>query len=159
VLALRQAVISDVPVLLRMLHESAADQGFPEEVVVSKEDLEQDGFGPTPRFHAVLADWDGAPAGMAIYFFNYSTWVSRYGLYLEDLYVDRNYRQRGVAKALMVHLARVAIDEGCGRFQWMVHCENESALQLYKSLGAESIEEWTLMLIEGHGIRRLAGSP
>lgn len=142
-----------------MLHESAADQGFPEGVVVSKEDLEQDGFGPMPRFHAVLADWNGVPAGMAIYYFNYSTWVSRYGLYVEDLYVDRNHRRKGVAKALMAHLARMAIAAGCGRLQWMVHCENESALQFYKSLGAESVEEWTLMLIEDAGIRRLASSP
>jgi GNAT superfamily N-acetyltransferase len=159
VLTIRQAVIGDVPVLLRMLHQSAEDQGFPDEVVVSREDLEQDGFGPSPRFHAVVADWNSEPAGMALYFFNYSTWVSRYGIYLEDLYVDREHRNKGVAKALMSHLARIATAEGCGRFQWVVHCENARALRLYNALGAESIEEWTLMMVKGDAIGRLAESP
>lgn len=139
-----------------MLHESAEDQGFPDEVIVSQADLEEDGFGATPRFHAILADWDGAPAGMALYFFNYSTWVSRYGLYLEDIYVDRKHRHKAIGKALMRHLAQVAVDHGCGRFQWLVHCGNQSALRLYNSLGADSAEEWKLMVILGDKIRRVA---
>jgi GNAT superfamily N-acetyltransferase len=142
-----------------MLHESAEDQGFPDEVVVSEDDLEQDGFGAKPRFHAIIADWNGAPAGMALYFFNYSTWVSRYGLYLEDIYVHRNHRHKGVGRALMSHLAGVAVTQGCGRFQWLVHCENRNALRLYNALGAERIAEWTLMLIQGDEIRRLADGP
>jgi GNAT superfamily N-acetyltransferase len=156
VLTIRQAGIGDVPDLLRMLRQSAEDQGFPDAVVVSEEQLAHDGWGASPRFHALIADWNEKPAGLALYFFNYSTWVSRYGLYLEDLYVDSEHRSKGVAKALMSHLARIAQDHGCGRFQWLVHCRNERALALYNSLGAESVEEWTLMLIEKDGIASLA---
>jgi GNAT superfamily N-acetyltransferase len=96
---------------------------------------------------------------MALYFFNYSTWVSRYGLYLEDLYVDHEHRKKGVAKALMAHLAQIAKAQGCGRFQWLVHCENERALRLYNALGAESIDEWTLLMVKGDAIGKLAELP
>jgi GNAT superfamily N-acetyltransferase len=159
VLTIREAAAGDIPVLLRMLHESSEDQGFPGEVVVTEEDLLHDGFGAVPRFYALIAAWNDSPAGMALYFFNYSTWVSRYGLYLEDLYVDRDHRHKGVAKALMAHVARIAIAHGCGRLQWMVHCRNERAIRVYEAVGAQSIEEWTMMLISGDGIRSLADSP
>ena len=123
----RAAQMADVPELLAMLHESASSQGFPDEVVVTEADLREDGFGPLPRFKALMADEDGQPAGMALYFFNYSTWGSRLGLYLEDLYVRPAFRRQGVAKQLLAALARLAVAEGCGRFQWVVHRGNAAS--------------------------------
>src|SRR5580765_4947437 len=97
VLILRNATVDDVPSLLEMLRNSAADQGFPDELAVTETDLREDGFGDHPRFRAILAEWDSTPAGMALFFFNYSTWGSRSGLYLEDLYVRPEFRGRRFA--------------------------------------------------------------
>lgn len=139
-----------------MLLWSAIEQGFGDELAVSEADLLEDGFGPEPRFRAVIAEEGSAAAGMALFFVNYSTWGSRKGLYLEDIYVLPEHRKKGIAKALLVHLARIAISEGCGRFQWVVHCENTRAVRLYESLGALRLREWTLMSVKGEAIRKLA---
>lgn len=155
-LNIRSAVIEDVPLLLAMLQVSSADQGFAGEVAVNEDELREDGFGPRPRFTALMAEWQGVPAGMALYFFNYSTWGSRNGLYLEDLYVDARFRKKGIAKALMAHLARIAVREGCGRFQWVVHCHNANAVALYGALGANRLEEWRLMSLKGDAILQLS---
>lgn len=156
---LRDARVEDVPVILAMLRDSAAEQGFPDSLAVTEADLAADGFGPTQRFHVLLAELDGRPAGMALYFFNYSTWGSRMGLYLEDLYVDSSFRKRGVARALLVGLARIAIEHQCGRFQWVVHAANTAAVKLYESTGAEALVEWQLMSLKGEAIARLAALP
>ena len=141
-----------------MLRNSAVDQGFPDELAVTETDLREDGFGDHPRFRAILAEWDSTPAGMALFFFNYSTWGSRSGLYLEDLYVRPEFRGRRIARSLLIRLAQIAVEEGCGRFQWVVHSQNANAVSLYESMGAQSLREWTLMSIKGDGIRRLAAS-
>jgi GNAT superfamily N-acetyltransferase len=158
VLVIRNATVEDVPLLLAMLREASIEQGFPGELVATEANLREDGFGPQPRFRAVIAEWEQAPAGMALFFFNYSTWGSRNGLYLEDLYVDPRYRKKGVGRALLIHLAQVAVAEGCGRFQWVVHCENARAVRLYESIGAASFREWTLMSLKGEAIAQLAGA-
>lgn len=141
-----------------MLRSSAIDQGFPDELAVTETDLREDGFGERPRFRAILAEWDGDRAGMALFFFNYSTWGSRRGLYLEDLYVLREFRGRRIGRSLLVRLAQIAVKEGCGRFQWVVHSENAGAIRVYESIGAQSLREWTLMSIKGDAIHRLATS-
>ena len=141
-----------------MLRNSAADQGFPDELAVTETDLQEDGFGDHPRFRAILAEWGSTPAGMALFFFNYSTWSSRSGLYLEDLYVRPEFRGRRIARSLLIRLAQIAVEEDCGRFQWVVHSQNTNAVSLYESMGAQSLREWTLMSIKGDGIRRLAAS-
>jgi GNAT superfamily N-acetyltransferase len=153
---IRDARVEEVPVILEMLQESAEEQGFPESLAVTEADLAADGFGAAPRFYVSIAEVDGVPAGMALYFFNYSTWGSRDGLYLEDLYVDRAFRKRGVARALMVRLAQIAQARGCGRFQWVVHAANASAVRMYESIGAEMLTDWRLMSLKGDGIARLA---
>ena len=155
-LTFRDASAGDVRVILRMLQDSAAHQGFPDEVAVTETDLLADGFGESPRFRVLLAEWDGTPAGIALYFFNYSTWGSRRGLYLEDLFVAASYRGKGIGRALMVQLAGIALREGCGRFQWVVFSGNEPAVRLYESLGASSLRQWTLMSLKGAAIRNLA---
>jgi GNAT superfamily N-acetyltransferase len=131
-----------------MLRASAADQGFLQSLAVTEADLLEDGFGPQPRFHCVLAEVDQLPAGMALYFFTYSTWVSRNGLYLEDLYVDGQFRRAGVARALLDHLTGVAKEARCGRMQWLVHRANTSAIALYRWFGAQSLDDWILMTVK-----------
>jgi len=147
VITIRPAQTSDVPLLFEMLCASGVDQGFPNSIAVTEPDLLEDGFGPDPRFHCVIAEVDEKPAGMALYFFNYSTWISRLGLYLEDLYVAPGFRRAGVARALLDHLVAIARQRNCRRMQWLVYSGNEAALQLYRSYGAESQEDWIFMTL------------
>ena len=142
----RFAVVEDVPQILEMLRASAADQGFPDEVIVTERDLREDGFtAAPPRFYALIAEADGRTAGMALYFVTYSTWGSRNVLYLEDLYVRREMRRFGVARELMLELQRIAVERGCGRLQWVVHSKNAAAVKFYESLGARILDDWRLM--------------
>lgn len=157
VLVIRDATVEDVPLLLGMLREASLEQGFPEELIATEANLREDGFGPEPRFRAIIAEWEQAPAGMALFFFTYSTWGSRKGLYLEDLFVSPEYRKKGVGRAILIHLAKIAVAEGCGRFQWVVHGANARAVRLYESVGAASFREWALMSLKGDAIKRLAG--
>ena len=153
---IRPAVAGDVPTILALLAKSAEAQGSPSSLCVDAESLLRDGFGPQPRFHALLAEADGRPAGLALYFFQYSTWISTNGLYLEDLYVEPEFRRRGVARHLMCELARIARDHDCGRFQWLVMRTNESAIRFYESVGAKVAEDWSLMYVLRDGIEHLA---
>ena len=155
-ICIRPAEPGDVPALLDMLRESAEAQGFPGEVVVTEADLMEDGFGSSPRFQALIAEADGGAAGLALYFFTWSTWVSRLGLYLEDLYVRPAFRRQGIAHQLLSTLAGVAVAEGCGRFQWMVHRGNTGAIQTYESFGARAADAWVLMMLKGEGLRTVA---
>jgi GNAT superfamily N-acetyltransferase len=145
VITIRRAQPGDVPLILSMLQASAEDQGFPAALVVTDADLLEDGFGPQPRFQCSVAEVDGRPAGMALYYFNYSTWVSRNGLYIEDLYVSPGFRHAGVARNLLEHLRGIARREGCHRMQWVVHRDNADAIRLYRKFGAKSLDDWILM--------------
>ena len=116
----------------------------------------RDGFGPSPKFRADIAEWEGAPAGFCLYFYNWSTWLGRPGLYLEDLFVRPPFRGKGIGKALLIHLAQVAVREKCGRFQWQVLDWNEPALRFYESLGAARLGDWLTMRVEGAAIAALA---
>lgn len=144
-LRIRPAEVADVPLIYRFLLASAIDQGFPNALAVTEAELLKDGFGQDPRFHALIAEVEGAPAGMALYFFNYSTWGSRDGLYLEDLYVAQEFRGRGAGGALLRHLAETARQRGCRRFQWVVHRNNHAARRLYENFGAAVLDDWLLM--------------
>src|SRR5262249_37167760 len=112
-----------------------------------------------PKFHCDLAEWDGAPAGFCLYFWNWSTWLGRPGLYLEDLFVLPELRGKGIGKALLVHLARVAVREGCGRFTWQVLDWNEPSIRFSESLGARRLSEWLTMRVEGDSLQRMAALP
>ena len=116
----------------------------------------RDGFGPEPKYRCVIAEWDGAPAGFAFFFYNYSTWQGRPGLYLEDLFVKPDFRGKGIGKSLLLHLAKIAVSENCGRFQWQVLDWNTPAIDFYKSLGAEIMSEWLTMRVTGDNLRKLA---
>lgn len=156
-LHIRPATPSDCTLMLELVRELATYERAPEQVVATAQDFLRDGFGEAPRFRAAIAEWEGAPAGFVLYFYNWSTWIGRPGLYLEDLFVRPPFRGRGIGKALLVHLAQVAVREGCGRFQWQVLDWNEPALRFYESLGARRHSDWLTMRVEGEALRKLAG--
>ena len=155
-LVVRPAEPGDVPSIAQLIRELAAYEREPAAAVATEADLLRDGFGEAPRFSCLMAMWDGAPAGFAFYFHNYSTWQGRWGLYLEDLFVRPEFRARGIGKAVLVELARIAVREGCGRFQWQVLDWNEPALQFYQKLGARRLGEWVTMRLDGEALERLA---
>ncbi|GAC1538483.1 MAG: GNAT family N-acetyltransferase [Myxococcales bacterium] len=153
-LTLRPAKPLDVPLLLELIRELAAYEREPDAVVATEASLLRDGFGPAPRYRALVAEWDGTPAGFALWFFNYSTWLGKPGLYLEDLFVRPALRGKGIGKALLCELAAVAVREGCGRFQWQVLDWNEPSIGFYESLGARAMTEWRTMRVEGEAALR-----
>jgi GNAT superfamily N-acetyltransferase len=155
-LSIRPATPQDARLILDFIRDLAEYERAPEAAVATEADLLRDGFGPNPKFQCVIAEWDGAPAGFAFYFYNYSTWQGRPGLYLEDLFVRPQYRGKSIGKALLVHLAQVAVRENCGRFQWQVLDWNTPAIQFYESLGARKLTEWLTMRVEDEDIESLA---
>jgi GNAT superfamily N-acetyltransferase len=155
-LDIRAARPTDVPAIRSLIRELAGYEREPAQAVATEEDLLRDGFGPRPRYSCLMARWSGEVAGFALYFHNYSTWQGRHGLYLEDLFVRSGLRGRGIGKALFVELARIAVGEGCGRFQWQVLDWNAPAIAFYESLGAKALKEWISMRLEGGALERLA---
>jgi GNAT superfamily N-acetyltransferase len=156
-LTLRDARPDDVPTVLRFIRELAAFERAPGAVTATEEDVRRHAFGDHPLTHIVMAEWDGTPVGFALWFFNYSTWQGRPGLYLEDLYVEPAHRGRGIGRALLENLARAAVAHGCGRYQWQVLDWNEQAIRVYESLGARRLDEWITMRVEGEALAQLAG--
>ena len=154
-LNIRPATPADIPEILAFIRELAEYERAPEQAVASAEDLLRDGWGPEPKFRVVIADWDGKPAGFALFFYNYSTWQGRPGLYLEDLFVRPEFRGKGIGKALLLHLAQIAVRENCGRFQWQVLDWYTPAIEFYESLGAKTLKEWLTMRLDGKALERL----
>jgi GNAT superfamily N-acetyltransferase len=113
-------------------------------------------FGRSPRVFCDIAEADGAPAGFALWFYNFSTFRAKHGIYLEDLFVRPEFRGRGIGKALLVHLAQRAVHEGCARFEWSVLDWNEPSIAFYRSLGAKPLEDWTMFRVDGEALKQLA---
>jgi GNAT superfamily N-acetyltransferase len=155
-LNIRKATPDDIPLILEFIRELAEYERAPEQAVAMPEDLRRDGFSGEPRFYVEIAEWDGEPAGFALWFFNYSTWQGKPGLYLEDLFVRPRFRKKGIGKALLVHLARVSVEKGCGRYQWQVLDWNTPAIDFYESLGAKVMKEWLTMRVTGKALEKLA---
>ena len=155
-LVLRPAECGDVGSILALIRELAEYEREPASAVATEEALLRDGFGSSPRFFCLMALRDGEVAGFAFYFHNYSTWQGRWGMYLEDLFVRPRFRGHGIGKALLVELARIAVREGCGRFQWQVLDWNEPALKFYEKLGARRLSEWVTMRVDGEALERMA---
>jgi GNAT superfamily N-acetyltransferase len=153
---IRAATEADVPVLHALIGELAAYERLAHEVVATEADLRAALFGPRPAAEAVLATLGGQTAGFALYFQNYSTFVGKPGLYLEDLFVRPALRRHGVGRALLVHLARLAVARGYGRFEWSVLDWNEPALRFYGSLGATPLADWTVHRVTGEALLALA---
>ncbi|MCA1403626.1 GNAT family N-acetyltransferase [Ensifer sp. IC3342] len=154
--SIRNAVPDDAETILRFITELAIYEKAGHEVEATVELLQSSLFGPDAVAHAVICEIDGVPAGFAIWFYSFSTWQARKGLYLEDLYVTPEYRGSGAGKLLLKHLARIAIAEGCGRFEWSVLDWNEPAIRVYEAVGAEPMSEWKRYRLAGAALKALA---
>ncbi|QFR33333.1 GNAT family N-acetyltransferase [Ancylobacter sp. TS-1] len=155
-LALRPARPEDAALILAFVRELADYEKLLHEVEATEDDIARDLFGPNPRVFCDIAEWDGQAAGFALWFYNYSTFRGRHGIYLEDLYVSPAFRGRGIAKALMRNLARRCIAEGLGRFEWWVLDWNEPAIRFYRSIGARPMDAWTVQRVTGEALATLA---
>lgn len=153
---IREATRDDVPLILAFIRELAEFERLADEVVATEEILRDTLFGASPRAEVLIAELDGAPAGFALFFHNYSTFVGRPGLYLEDLFVREAARGRGAGRALLARLAAIAIERGCGRLDWVVLDWNESAIRFYRRLGAVPCDEWTTYRLTGEALTRLS---
>ena len=155
-LKIREANPEDVPLILSFIRELAEYEREPNAVRATEDDLRRDGFSANPKFRVIIAKSDGNPAGMAFFFHHYSTWQGRQGLFLEDLFVRPQFRGKGIGKALMIHLAQIAIAEHCYGMRWEVLDWNTSAIDVYQRLGARFREHWRVMQITGEDLKRLS---
>lgn len=155
---IREANRSDSSLILRFVKELASYEKAEHEVIATEASIENSIFGEGSSTQALICEKDGAPIGFAVYFFNYSTWLGKHGLYLEDLYVTNTERGSGAGKALLKHLAKIAVEKGCGRFEWSVLDWNEPAIKFYQSLGAKPKTEWLGYQLTGANLHALAES-
>lgn len=154
---IRSATLADVPLILRLVRELAEFEREPDAVEATEDMLAAALFGERPAAEAVIAELDGAPVGFALFFQNFSTWTGRPGIYLEDLYVTPAARGSGTGTALLRHLAGIALDRGCGRFEWAVLDWNEPAINFYRAMGAVGMDEWRVQRVAGDALVKLAG--
>jgi GNAT superfamily N-acetyltransferase len=155
--AIRPAAVSDIPVILDLIRDLATYEREPEAVIATEAGLREVLFGPKPAAAEVLLALENDQAvGFAVYFYNFSTWLGRSGLYLEDLFVRPADRGKGYGRALLERLAQVAHERGCGRMEWAVLDWNEPAIQFYKKLGAQPMHEWTVFRLTREEIAKLA---
>ena len=155
---IRQATVEDAALILSFVTELAIYEKAETEVIATKSDIENSIFGSDSLTNAVICNINSEPVGFAIYFFNYSTWLGKHGLYLEDLYVSTEYRGAGAGKALLKYLAKIALSKNCGRFEWSVLDWNEPAIQFYQSIGANSLDEWVGYRLTGKALEDFANS-
>ena len=153
--AIRPARPDDVPEILRLIRALADYEKLAHEVVATEEALKASLFGPKPAAEVLLAEAQGRAVGLALYFQNYSTFLGKPGLFLEDLFVEPAFRKQGIGKALLVELARLAVRRGCGRFEWAVLDWNAPAIAFYESLGARPMKDWTIFRVTGEALRKL----
>lgn len=148
---------ADVPVILQMIRELAEFERLLNEVTATEEQLHEGLFGPTPRAEVIIGRLQpgGEVAGFALYFHNFSTFLAKPGIYLEDLYVRQKFRGQGYGEALLRHLAGLALKRNCGRLEWSVLDWNHRAIDFYKSLGAVPMSEWTIYRVTGAALERL----
>lgn len=154
---IRSATSADLGLILEFIVALAVYERLEHEVVATEAGLREALFGERPDAEVLIAEWEGSPAGFALFFHNFSTFLGRRGLYLEDLFVRPEHRGRGVGRALLARLAAIALERGCGRFEWSVLDWNESAIGFYESLGARPQSDWTVYRMTGEALERLAG--
>jgi GNAT superfamily N-acetyltransferase len=155
-ISLRPALPSDVSLIVTFIRELAAYEKLSHEVVAREEDFRAALFGERPVVEAVIASLDDEPVGYALFFPNFSTFLGKAGLYLEDLYVRPEARGFGVGRALLEHLAHIAVERGWGRFEWAVLDWNEPSIAFYKKMGARAMDEWTIFRMTGEPLKKLA---
>ena len=155
-LTIRPATSGDVATILRFITELAVFEKAGHEVEATEQSLKKSLFGAGAVTEAAILEADGVPAGFAVWFYNYSTWQAKNGLYLEDLYVSPDYRGSGAGRLLLRHLARRAVEKGCGRFEWSVLDWNEPAIRVYDAIGAEPQTEWIRYRLSGDKLKEFA---
>jgi GNAT superfamily N-acetyltransferase len=153
---IRAAEIGDIDDIYRYIHALAEYEKAPLEAVLTKADLTQSLFGDNPKAFCHLSVQDNEVTGIAIWFLNYSTWLGKHGIYLEDLFVDPKYRGQGHGKALLVKLAQICVERGYSRFSWWVLDWNKDAIDFYESIGAQAMDEWTVYRVSGDALTKLA---
>lgn len=155
-MTIRAAVLSDCQTICDLIYELAIYEKLADKAVATAQDIERDLFCPNPAIRVLIAEDDGHPVGFALFFRSYSTFLGKTGIYLEDLYVKESERGRGVGKALLKEIAKIAVEEGAGRFEWSVLDWNEPAIGFYRRLGAEMMDGWTTCRLEGPAIHAVA---
>ncbi len=155
-LLIRPALKSDAELILAFISELAEYEHLAHEVVATPTQLEASLFGRNPVAEVVIAEWDGLPAGFALFFANYSTFLAAPGIYLEDLFVRPEFRGKGIGKALLLHLAGIVLERGWGRLDWSVLDWNEPAIDFYRSIGARPLNDWTQFRLDGDALAMLA---
>ena len=153
---IRAAAAADVALILSLIRELADYERLADQVTATEQALHDSLFGARPHAEVLIADVDGQPAGFALFLHNYSTFLARPGLYLEDLYVRPAFRRQGIGRRLLTRLARLAVERGCGRFEWNVLDWNDPARRFYESLGAVPMTEWTTYRVTGKPLQDLA---
>jgi GNAT superfamily N-acetyltransferase len=155
-ISIRPAAASDVPTIMGFVRELAEFEKAPDEVTSNESIMHEALFGARPAAEALIAERDGVPVGMAVFYHNFSTWTGVRGIWLDDLYVTPQARGSGAGKALLKHLARIAVDRGCARFEWWVLDWNAPAIAFYESIGAKPMDEWTVQRVDGDALTALA---
>ncbi len=155
-LSIRNAKMGDGPLILQFIRDLAVYEKLSDKVVADVGAIDRALFCEKPKAFALIAEWNGAPCGFALYFFNFSTFVGRHGVYLEDLFVPEAHRGKGIGKALLIRLAQIAKENDCGRLEWSVLDWNAPAIRFYKSLGAVPMDEWTIFRLAGDALADLA---
>ena len=153
---LRQAKEIDVPIILGFIRELAEYEKLLDQVVATAESLKATLFGDRPFAEVIIGELNSKPIGFALYFHNYSSFHGKPGLYLEDLYVQPDYRGHGYGKILLAYLAKLAVERNCGRFEWSVLDWNEPAIEFYKKIGAKPMSDWTVQRLDGTALEKLA---
>ena len=154
-LKIRRAEEGDVPVLLQFIKKLALYERLSHVVTATEEILRRNLFGEKSVAEAILAEYQGAAAGFAVYFYNFSTFEGKPGIFIEDIYVDESHRGEGLGLAMFMHIARLAKGQGCGRLEWSVLDWNESAIRFYENLGAEPLSDWTTYRLTGQALRKI----
>jgi len=154
--ALRFATVDDVGLILDFIRQLADYENMADEVAADEDQLRQSLFGERRVAEVVIASYDGEPAGFVLFFHNFSTFLGRPGIYVEDLFVIPALRGHGIGKSLLSYLARLAVERGCGRLEWWVLDSNEPAIRFYERLGAQAMDEWTVFRVTGQTLEELA---
>ena len=155
---IREAVVDDLPLILRFIKDLAEYERMKDDVITTEEILRESIFGEGSNTSVLLAFYNDEPVGFAIYFYNFSSFLGKKGIYLEDLFVQPDARGKGFGKALLIRVAEIARDENCGRLEWAVLDWNEPAIDFYKNLGAVQMDEWTVFRLNREAIEILAGA-
>ena len=157
-MSIRPAVSADLPLIASLVRELAEYEKLAHQAVATEADFAAALFGPSPKAYALIVEHDGQPAGFAVYFYNFSTFLGRPGLYVEDVFVRPEFRRNGYGRAIFKYLAQKAVDENCGRMEWWVLDWNEPAIKFYGSLGAVPMDEWTVQRLTGDALKNFAES-